>query len=29
MSELAWQMGNAAKTEFVFIRNGKKMRGSV
>ena len=29
MSELAWQMGNAAKTEFVFIRNGKKMRASV
>jgi len=26
MSELAWQMGNAAKTEFVFVRNGKKMR---
>lgn len=29
MSELAWQMGNAAKTEFVFIRNGKRMRASV
>lgn len=29
MGELAWQMGNAAKTEFVFIRNGKKMRASV
>jgi hypothetical protein len=29
MSELAWQMGNAAKTEFVFIRNGRKMRASV
>jgi hypothetical protein len=29
MSELAWQMGNAAKTEFVFMRNGKKMRATV
>ncbi|MGZ8285174.1 MAG: hypothetical protein ACXW27_03300 [Allosphingosinicella sp.] len=29
MSELAWQMGNAARTEFVFIRNGKKMRASL
>jgi type II secretion system protein C len=29
MSELAWQMGNAAKTEFVFVRNGKKMRASL
>lgn len=29
MSELAWQMGNAAKTEFVFLRNGKKMRATV
>jgi hypothetical protein len=29
MSELAWQMGNAAKTEFVFVRNGRKMRASV
>jgi hypothetical protein len=29
MAELAWQMGNAAKTEFVFMRNGKKMRASV
>jgi hypothetical protein len=29
MSELAWQMGNAAKTEFVFMRNRKKMRASV
>jgi general secretion pathway protein C len=29
MSELAWQMGNAAKTEFVFVRNGKRMRASV
>lgn len=26
MSELAWQMGNATKTEFVFVRNGKRMR---
>lgn len=29
MSELAWQMGNAAKTELVFMRNGKKMRATV
>ncbi|HYW15005.1 MAG TPA: hypothetical protein VE891_02485 [Allosphingosinicella sp.] len=29
MSELAWQMGNARKTEFVFMRNGKKMRAAV
>lgn len=29
MSELAWQMGNAARTEFVFMRNGKKMRATV
>jgi hypothetical protein len=29
MGELAWQMGNASKTEFVFIRNGRKMRASV
>jgi S1-C subfamily serine protease len=29
MSELAWQMGNAAKTEFVFMRNGRKMRAAV
>ncbi|HEX8448602.1 MAG TPA: type II secretion system protein N [Allosphingosinicella sp.] len=29
LSELAWQMGNAAKTEFVFMRNGRKMRASV
>jgi hypothetical protein len=29
MGELAWQMGNAAKTEFVFMRNGRKMRASV
>ena len=29
MSELAWQMGNAARTEFVFTRNGKKMRAAI
>lgn len=29
MSELAWQMGNAAKTEFIFMRNGKKMRATL
>jgi type II secretion system protein C len=29
MSELAWQMGNATKTEFVFVRNGKKMRATL
>jgi hypothetical protein len=29
MSELAWQMGNSAKTEFVFLRNGKEMRGTL
>ena len=29
MSELAWQMGNAARTEFVFMRNGRKMRTSI
>jgi hypothetical protein len=29
MGELAWQMGNAAKTEFVFIRNGRKMRSTL
>jgi hypothetical protein len=29
MSELAWHMGNAGKTEFVFMRNGRKMRASV
>jgi hypothetical protein len=29
MSELAWQMGNADKTEFVFMRNGKKMRATL
>ncbi len=29
MSELAWQMGNAQKTEFIFIRNGKKMRATL
>jgi type II secretion system protein C len=26
MSELAWQMANTAKTEFVFVRSRKKMR---
>lgn len=29
MAELAWQMGNTTKTEFVFVRNGKKMRASL
>jgi general secretion pathway protein C len=29
MSELAWQMGNSSKTEFVFVRNGKRMRSSL
>lgn len=29
MGELAWQMGNASKTEFVFMRNGKRMRGTL
>lgn len=29
MSELAWQMGNTTKTEFVFVRNGKKMRATL
>jgi general secretion pathway protein C len=29
MGELAWEMRNAAKTEFVFVRNGKRMRASV
>jgi type II secretory pathway component PulC len=29
MSELAWQMGNSAKTEFDFIRNGQRMRSSL
>jgi hypothetical protein len=29
MSELAWQMDNSAKTEFVFIRNGRRMRASL
>jgi hypothetical protein len=29
MSELAWQVGNSAKTEFVFMRNGKRMRSSL
>lgn len=29
MSELAWQIGNTTKTEFVFLRNGKKMRAAI
>lgn len=29
MAELAWQMGNATKTEFGFMRNGKKVRASL
>lgn len=29
MSELAAEMANATRTEFVFIRNGKRMRGIV
>lgn len=29
MAELAWQMGNATKTEFVFMRNGKKLRATI
>jgi len=29
MSELATEMANATKTEFVFIRNGKRMRAAV
>jgi hypothetical protein len=29
MSELAWEMGNSSKTEFVFVRDGKKMRASL
>ncbi len=29
MAELAWQMGNATKTEFVFMRNGKKMNAAL
>lgn len=29
MSELAWQMGNAANTEFIFMRSGKKMRATL
>ncbi len=28
MAELAWQMGNSAKTEFVFMRNGRKLRAA-
>lgn len=29
VAELAWQMGNSQKTEFVFVRDGKKMRTSI
>jgi general secretion pathway protein C len=29
MAELAWQMRNTTKTEFVFVRNGKKMRTTI
>ncbi|MGA9583005.1 MAG: type II secretion system protein N [Allosphingosinicella sp.] len=29
MSELAWEMRNASKTEFVFLRDGKKMTGTL
>src|SRR5687768_2904396 len=29
MSELAWEMRNASKTEFVFLREGKKIRTSL
>jgi hypothetical protein len=29
MSELAWEMRNASKTEFVFIRGGRKIRASL
>lgn len=29
MAELAWQMANATKTEFVFVRNGKKLRAAI
>jgi type II secretory pathway component PulC len=29
MSELAWEMRNASKTAFVFLRAGKKMRASI
>jgi hypothetical protein len=29
MGELAWEMRNAAKTQFVFIRNGKKMSAAI
>jgi hypothetical protein len=29
MGELAWEMRNASKTEFVFVRAGKRMRASV
>ncbi|HEX8381552.1 MAG TPA: type II secretion system protein N [Allosphingosinicella sp.] len=29
MGELAWEMRNTSKTEFVFLRGGKRMRASV
>jgi hypothetical protein len=29
MAELAWQMANSAKTEFVFVRNGRKIRSEI
>lgn len=29
MSELAWEMRNASKTEFIFLRDGKKIRASI
>jgi hypothetical protein len=29
MAELAWQMGNTTKTEFVFVRNGKRLRATI
>ncbi len=29
MSELAWEMRNASKTEFVYLRDGKKIRVSI
>jgi type II secretory pathway component PulC len=29
MSELAWEMRNASKTDFVFVRDGKKMRSNL
>ncbi|HYG46661.1 MAG TPA: type II secretion system protein N [Allosphingosinicella sp.] len=29
MGELAWEMRNASRTEFIFIRDGRKMRASL